>query len=368
MRIAIDGRNLTQRLSGITRYVHEMSLELIRQGHEVQLYAPSPVADQVAPEIRARTRASNAVSPIARQVWARTQLRRNIEAFGPDIFWGPAHRLPPGLDSDVTKVVTIHDVVWKLYPRTMSSRTWLGERLFMQSSLMSADGIVAVTNTTSAEISRWFPSVTAPVQVIYPGANTLNVARSAPFSSRVEDYVLFVGTLEPRKNLVRLIEAFSQLPDKLSRNTPLVIVGGTGWKLKNLQELAQRLGMAERIRFLGHVDDKALSDLYARCLFLAMPSIYEGFGLPIIEANSAGRPALVSTNSSMPEVAGDAALQVDAFSAASISSGLRRLIEDRDFRESLSAKAHSNAQRFDWGHAASNLISFFEELRAKKTR
>jgi glycosyltransferase involved in cell wall biosynthesis len=365
MRIGIDGRNLTQRLSGITRYVHEMSLELIRQGHEVQIYAPSPVTPQVAPEIRSRTRASNAQSPIARQIWSHTQLKQHIDEFSPEVFWGPAHRLPLGLRGDITAIVTIHDLVWKLHPGTMNPRTWLGERLFMRPSLERADGIVAITESTRTALSGCFPSTTAPVEVIYPGVTTLRPPQRDTLPTTVENYILFVGTLEPRKNLERLIEAFSQLPDRLSRNTPLVIVGGAGWKLKNLKELTQRLGMTGRVRFLGHVDDATLSDLYARCLFLAMPSLYEGFGLPIIEANNAGRPALVSTNSSMPEIGGDAALLVDALSTQSISAGLRRLIEDDEFREELSTKAPSNAQRFDWARAANSLVRFFEKRVVK---
>ena len=177
-----------------------------------------------------------------------------------------------------------------------------------------------------------------------------------------EPYVLAVGTVEPRKNLARLFEAFARVPGP----TRLVLAGGRGWGTQAPEAMAARAGIAERFTWLGGVDDRTLSTLYRHAALLAMPSLYEGFGLPILEALSHGTPVLHGDASSMPEVAGEAGLAVDARSVDSIAEGLARMLGDERLRETLAARAAAQAAKFSWGRAARETLAVFEEAVAAR--
>jgi glycosyltransferase involved in cell wall biosynthesis len=142
---------------------------------------------------------------------------------------------------------------------------------------------------------------------------------------------------------------------------PLVLAGGQGWGFTDPANIARRLGIERFVRLAGYVNDAELHALYRGARFLAMPSLYEGFGLPIIEANAAGIPVLTSNTSSMPEVAGDAALLVDPLDVSSIAAGLERLACDDNEHARLAARARANASRFDWAKSAAAMESVFEE-------
>jgi glycosyltransferase involved in cell wall biosynthesis len=173
-------------------------------------------------------------------------------------------------------------------------------------------------------------------------------------------YFLFLGTLEPRKNLIRLLTAYSHLSDSIKDQATLVIAGGKGWGGIDINDTVDDLGLAKYVRILGYVDESILATLYAHALFLAMPSLYEGFGLPLVEAMVRGTPVLTSNNSSMPEVAGNAGLLIDPLDTQSIKNGLEELISNHNFREALADNARANVTRFNWDNAAKQLVSVFE--------
>jgi len=174
-------------------------------------------------------------------------------------------------------------------------------------------------------------------------------------------FFLFVGTLEPRKNLTRLLQAYDSLPLSIKEKMKLVIVGGKGWGKVNLLDMITQLDLTEHVKVLGRVDDMALATLYANAQFLVMPSLYEGFGLPLVEAMSYGTPVLTANNSSMPEVAGNAGLLVDALDVESIADGLQEMITNNRLRERLAKNAKLNVSRFSWDNSAKKLITVFEK-------
>ena len=194
-----------------------------------------------------------------------------------------------------------------------------------------------------------------------------NLTKSAvPFESLQKfgidrPYFLFVGTLEPRKNLPRLLTAYSRLGESIKEQAILVIAGGKGWGGVDVNEVVAELGLVSHVRILGYVDEITLAALYANAQFLAMPSLYEGFGLPLVEAMISGTPVLTSNNSSMPEVAGNAGWLVDALDIGSIGNGLNKLICDEQLRGKLAANAKSNVARFSWDKSAQLLITVFEQ-------
>ena len=174
-----------------------------------------------------------------------------------------------------------------------------------------------------------------------------------------DNFILYVGTVEPRKNLARLIEAFARItqryPDLL-----LAIAGKRGWLCDDLDALVQRLGLQDRVRFLGFIEESEKPILIRAARLFAYPSLYEGFGIPVLEALSCGTPVLSSNASSMPEIAGDAALLVEPTSTSQIAEALRILLEDEGLRMSMIARGFKRALQFDWRSTAEQTLKVYE--------
>jgi glycosyltransferase involved in cell wall biosynthesis len=305
--------------------------------------------------------------PLLRAFWGQALLPRQAASRGVDVLWGPAHRLPGRLRGNIARIVTIHDLVWRHAPQTMRRQTWLGDRLLMRRAVQAADAIVTDSDATLRSVTEEFGPVGRPSIRIYPGAIALRPNPRIDLSSKLgidRPYALFVGTPEPRKNLPRLIEAYRSLEPTLRGCCMLVLAGGGGWGDADL--VGNIRGFENDIRVVGRIADSELAALYQGCLFTALPSLYEGFGFPILEANAFGRPVLTSDASSMPEVGGEAALLVDPTSTVSIGEGLVRMIADDRFRRGLAAKAEENASRFTWRRFGEQMLAVFEKAVSKR--
>ena len=344
----------------------EMCRALGEQGHSVILYIPEAPLTPIPPLTGCEIRISNFKGPWRRVIWSLTELPGKANSDCLDLFWGPAHRLPPRLASNIPTVLTIHDLVWRKAPETMRWQTWIGERAFMQASLRRAEYIAAVSNATANDIVDLQPDVAGRTQVIYPGLTRLpqpGGRAMAPVDSHGNNlpYALFVGTLEPRKNLVRLLQAFASVAMSELSDLMLVIAGGQGWRHGDLSELIKQYGIQDRVILTGYVSDSELSQLYASARFLLMPSLYEGFGFPIIESQSFGVPVITSNVSSMPEVGGIGALLVDPLSTVDISNAMVRLASCSQLRSELGDAARINAARFSWHKASRELIGLMKD-------
>lgn len=366
MKIGVDGRNLVPGLTGIGRYVFEACRHLAFKGHELVLYLPEAPSKPLPEWHGVIARIGNYRGSIRRAIWGQTVLPRLAAMDDLDVFWGPAHRLPSFLDRRIPRVVTIHDLVWMNAAPTMRFQTWMGERVFMRPAILGADRIVAVSTATANAVKVAFPAAADKVGVVHSGLTRLSGFQSKEaFSSFAKahqidrPYALFVGTLEPRKNLARLLEAFARLPEETRNNILLVIAGGQGWRLGNLNTFVAQLGIEPSVRLTGYISDVDLAGLYANARFLAMPSLYEGFGFPIIEANAAGVPVLTSDSSSMPEVAGDSALLIEPSNIDAIADAMNRLVNDELLYRQLAERARPNAARFDWNKSTDALLDIF---------
>ncbi|MEN3141365.1 glycosyltransferase family 1 protein [Ochrobactrum sp. WV_118_8] len=373
MKIGIDARNLVPGMTGIGRYVFEMCRHLSFKGHELFLYLPENPASSLPDWPRTSLRIGNHPGGILRMVWGQSVLPKLAAEDAIEVFWGPAHRLPSSLDKRIPRIVTIHDLVWKKAPSTMRSQTWLAESILMKPAIRHADQIVADSKSTAEDLRKYFPEAGAKTKVIYPGRSEIasNCSDFLHFARKLEidrPYLLFVGTLEPRKNLPRLLKAFSMLPEATRKKLLLVIAGGQGWHLTNLTELITELGIKPSVRLTGYVKDSELAGLYTNAHFLIMPSIYEGFGFPIIEANAAGIPVLTSNCSSMPEVAGDAAILTDPNNTRLIADSIMHLLNDAALYKRLKSRARPNAERFDWNQSANMLLDTFQEAIEMRRR
>lgn len=361
MKIGIDARNLVPSLSGIGRYVLEMCRALGEQGHSLILYLPEVPHSPLPPLPGCELRFGHFKGPWRRVIWSMTALPKAAKQDQLDLFWGPAHRLPPGLPSYLPTIVTIHDLVWLRAAETMRWQTWLGERAFMAASLKRASHIVADSEATAEDIIEFYPDAAVRIDVVYPGLTNLpppggRILVPVDDQGRQQRYALFVGTLEPRKNLARLLQAFASIVPSSLSDVKLVIAGGQGWRMGDLSALIANHGIQDRVILTGYVSDAELARLYASAEFLLMPSLYEGFGFPIIEAQSFGVPVITSNRSSMPEVAGAAAIYVNPEDISDIATAILTLVSNADLRTKLGDNAMSNASRFSWHKAAHTLI------------
>jgi glycosyltransferase involved in cell wall biosynthesis len=376
MRIAVDTGGLADG-GGIGRYLSSLLGEMLESTageHEWLLYGrtlgrPGRPAGPTLATVRCR--ADRFPPHTGRIASLFTSSPYWAARDSPDVFWGPAHRLPGWLPRRTARVVTVHDLCWKFAPQAMRPVTrWLDATL-MPASVRQADRILAVSHATGAQVAESFPDVAGRIVVVSLAAAPLPAPcpldRLAALGVRVP-YVLVVGTLEPRKNLRRLLQAFAILPSSLREGTQLVFAGPAGWGDAIDPSDVAALGIEDRVRMLGRVADDVLASLYRHACFLAMPSLYEGFGLPLVEAMSQGTPVLASSVASLLEVAGEAGLLVDPLDVDSIAAGLARMLGEAGLRDRLASRAASQAARYSWARAARETLSVFEAAVSARRR
>ncbi len=369
MKIGIDARNLVTSTTGIGRYLLEVSRHLALLGHELHFYLPETPHRVLTDLPAAKLHVARFPGAIRRMIWAQTELPRRAAQEEIDVFWGPAHRLPFFLDRRIPRVITIHDLVWRDMSTTMRWQTWMGDRWLMKPGIAVADEIVAVSTATANVLKTVFPGCEEKLNVIHPGLTAIGgtaVPKELSSFGIDRSYILFVGTLEPRKNLLRLLQAYAALSEVTRQRFLLVLAGGQGWRLGDLKQRIVELNIEPSVRLTGYVSDPDLAQLYSHAHFLAMPSLYEGFGFPIIEANAMGIPVLTSNTSSMPEVAGKAGIFVDPNDARSIHDGLQSLAMDDALHARLAANARANSLRFNWSESVHQLECVFEKAIAKR--
>jgi glycosyltransferase involved in cell wall biosynthesis len=268
-------------------------------------------------------------------------------------YWPSPPRRRPGAPP---AVVFVHDLAFKVRPGEVpwQQRAYLG--VLFPRSLPRAAGVLVPSAATRADLLAAYPAV-APesVQVVPEAAAELGTQAAALPAGLEPGFLLAVGTVEPRKNYPRLLGAYRRLADP----PPLVVVGREGWAYGEAMDL---LRSTPGVRLLGHVSDAELLGLYRNAVALAFPSLYEGFGLPLLEAMREGLPALIGSRGALPELAGGAALAVDAADEAAIAEGLRRLLDDTELRARLSEAGRRRASEFSWARAARQTL---EVLRAQ---
>ena len=356
IRVAVDARPLSCPTTGIGRYTQSLLSRLFNSRDWAwYLYSERPLLWSESLPENVKVRFPNFMLPSAGSLFAQVAFPIWAKRDQADLFWSPRHHLPLFLGSDVRSIVTIHDLVWKHFPETMSRFGRILDSRLMPPSIRKADKVIAVSDATRLE-----------VEAISPSADVSTVLE-APFLEGSErsgfgEYFLFVGTLEPRKNLARLLSAYGKYVSGSTGALPLKICGGKGWGLPELEGLIRKNSLAEHVEILGYVDDAELPALYQNARALLMPSLYEGFGLPIVEAFSQGTPVLTSNRGAMEEVASDAGLLVDPENVEAMAAALARLTDELELIEQLQLHAHARAKQFSWDAAAEQTLSLMESL------
>jgi glycosyltransferase involved in cell wall biosynthesis len=231
-------------------------------------------------------------------------------------------------------------------------RSMVIERLTLGVAVRRSAAFIAISQATAEAFEQRFPRARGRTTIAPLAAASSVVEPRERVNGRLPaaGFVLAVGTLEPRKNLPRLAEAYRALPEQLRLEHPLVVVGKLGWQVRDTVDALRSLG--ESCHVLGHVSDADLAELYRRCAVFCYPSLGEGFGLPVLEAMTCGAAVITSDRSSLPEVGGDAVEYVDPTSTTSIEDALERLLRDPARREELATRARARAGQFSWAHTA----------------
>lgn len=271
------------------------------------------------------------------------------------------------------KVVTVHDMVYKTFPETVRGRTRYMLDTGLKRSMKRADLIVTDSEFSKSEIIKYFPKWESKIRVVPCGVD-LERFRPCTEPQRIPEvkksleiegeYFLYVGTIEPRKNLERLMTAYAAFAKKVGENAPkLVLAGGKGWLDKGIYSRVEKLGMEKNIIFTKYIPSEDMNPLMCGALAFVFPSIYEGFGMPPLEAMACGVPVLTSGEASLPEVTGDCAVICDAYDVKSIVQGLYRLYSDEKLRKELSRRGLERAQGFTWERSAKMLMDVYRELK-----
>ena len=277
--------------------------------------------------------------------------------------------VPPGVKGKVVTIV--YDMVYKVYPETMSRKTRLMLNLSMERSCRRADAIITISEFSKTEIIKYLGVPPKKITVMpcgvdfrkfRPDYDIADINKAKSKYGTTEDYFLYLGTLEPRKNIERLIEAYCLLKKRRGDIPKLVIAGKKGWLYDTIFTKVNILELGNDVIFTGYVDEIDAPVLMKGAVAFVFPSLYEGFGLPPLEAMACGTPVITSDTASMPEVAGDAAIMVDPYSVESISQAMERLLLDHNLRLQLIKKGLERASMFTWDRAVDIVSDVYEQL------
>lgn len=290
-------------------------------------------------------------------LWHPVQGMRAAVAGGAQLYHCPAPRAPL-TRGQLPLVVSVHDLTVLMHPHTMSRWNRLYTRATLRRVLASADRVVAVSNDTANDLDRLLGVGGERVRVVHNGVDGAFFDAPPGPAPVGGEYLLFVGTPEPRKNLQRLLGALTLLRERGFAGR-LVVAGSDGWGGVTLPGNGGGSGASAGVVALGRVDDITLRALYAHARCLVLPSLHEGFGLPALEAMAAGCPVVAAGVGALPEVCGDAAVLVDPLSPHAIAAGIERALHDGD---PLRAAGRERARAFGWDRAAESLVGVYREL------
>ncbi|MCG3210878.1 MAG: D-inositol-3-phosphate glycosyltransferase [Anaerolineae bacterium] len=361
------------RRTGTETYALELIKAMARLAgsrSRLRLYTPHPPQHPDWPDSAG---VETRVIPLPR-LWTHLRLSAELLRRPPDALFVPAHVLP--LVCPAPAAVTVHDLGYRHYPQAhrRADRWYLDWTTRRHTRV--ARHIIADSQATQTDLLNFYRADAWRISVVYLGrdeslAPVTNVAQIEQAKSRCQlagDYLLYIGTLHPRKNLVRLIEAFAaarpQLPAELA-GVKLVIAGQKGWLFDQIFARVAELGLAEHVIFPGFVANADKPALLSGALAYVFPSLFEGFGLPVLEAMACGTPVLTSNVSSLPEVAGDAALLVNPHDTAAIAAGLLKVMTDAGLRQQLRARGFEQIQKFSWDTAAAQVLEILERIASE---
>jgi len=389
MRLLLNVSSLQAPLTGIGRYTLNLTSSLLKSGRVSEvtgfsaagLLGPAEV-ERLLQSLDTEAKQSRSVSgdrsglralvaslPGARFAYRNMRefnLRRQFQQLREHVYWEPNYLIA---HDDFASVVTLHDVSHLRYPEFHPATRIKEMGRVLPRTLSAATRLNVVSEFTCREVVEYF-NPKQPIDIVPPGVgeeffnvSADEVARCKEKFNLPHEFVLSVSTLEPRKNLARLVDAYEQLPEALREKYPLVLAGATGWHASPIENSLRRLVEKKQAIILGYVEQPMLPALYAAATLTAYVSVYEGFGMPIVESMAAGTPVLTSNVTSMPEVSGKYAALVPPDNVAEIASALEHCLSNPDRLISMSQAGVARAREFSWESAA---LKLFESLEMAK--
>mgnify|MGYP000014575608 CR=1 FL=1 len=367
MRIGIDARLVYYSQAGITQYTLRLIQGLAEIDRENEFIILQSRKDKNTIVVdKPNFKRVSLWTPSHHRLEQYT-LHLEISGLDLDILHSPDF-IPP-FRSNSKSIITIHDLAFLLYPHflTKESARYYGQ---IDQAVKRADHIIAVSESTKRDTVHLLGTPGHKITVIYESANPIYkpVSDQEPLKRTRDkyhingDFILFVGTIEPRKNVPTLLRAYRRLLDNYKADVKLVIVGRRGWLCEEVFDLVDELKLNNDVLFLGRVPIEDLLYLYNAAQLLVQPSFYEGFGLPPLEAMACGTPVVVSNVSSLPEVVGDAGILVDPQEASELTVAIWRVLTNSALREDLIAKGLKRAQCFSWKKMALQTLELYQRV------
>ena len=379
MRIGFDVSQTGKDKAGCGYFADSLIRALYQVGpeHEYLLYAsfgpyywdakaPNPALLRLGEKVRLYLRHSDFES--AEFFWRNPPAEAWDEPLGePDLIHANNFFVPYPLHR-TRLIYTLYDLSFLHHPEWHTNANWVTTFLGgVYYASLFADGIVAISEYSRQDFLHMFPYFPPERIWAVPLASRFPLQSEKPRPPRSIDlrpgrFWLAVGTLEPRKNYPTLLQAYASFLREVPEADPLVIAGGQGWRMEYLRELIASLGLQQRVHLLGYVSDPELQWLYSHCKAFVYPSLFEGFGLPVLEAMSLGAAVLTSWTTSLPEVAGEAALLVDPHRVEELRDAMLQLHRNQSLRAELRERALAQAARFSWEHTARQVFAVYERV------
>lgn len=374
MRVGIITYGLDRPLTGIGRSTLELILALDRKRPDIRLVLLNPFGKDA---LGLGERFETARLPFCRRLpmlltLGNLAVARAAREKALDLVHDPTGVSPFLWGKDQApykRVLTVHDLIPLTHPEVHTWFTNFVFRVWIPATLKKVDGFITVSQSSRQDLERLWAVSPEKIRVIYPGKGEQFRPIPDPQAIRAairgygvrEPYILYVGTNEARKNLDRLLAAFAQIVDAFPQHQ-LVVAGPKKWKATNLPGIIQQLGLEGKVRVTGYVSEEHLPHLYSGAALFVFPSLYEGFGLPPVEAMACGTPVLSSAAAPLAEIGGEAVITVDPYDVGALARGMYRLLTDLPLRSEMRRRGLERAQAFDWDKTAEATATFYDEV------
>jgi glycosyltransferase involved in cell wall biosynthesis len=369
MRIGFDGFPLVQEKTGVGHYTYELAqaLAALAPADHFEIVSPVPFDASIDSPLPNLQLVSLGVASWKRRFWWSATLPRYCARAGFSLFHGTNFELPYW--SGCPTVLTLHDLSLLLFSETHEKHRVRRARLKLPHTASKANAIITPSENVKSEVcehlgvsaDKVFAIPEAARRSFYPASSSEITAARERLGVEGE-FILCVGTVEPRKNLLNLIRAFEELVTKNFTSLQLVIAGKPGWLSNELDTYLAGSPIKQRVLFTGHISDDELRALYSSCLVFVYPSLYEGFGLPLLEAMACGAAVVTSNVPSIIETVGTMARLVSPTDVHDIAQGIKSLIDNVDERQHLSAAGRRHAEKFSWQRTASATLEVYETV------
>lgn len=375
LRIALNAQLLnldsSYRSAGISQYIYGLLRHLPAQSKRFQYYVHTGEAEAVLDGMQRLLTTRHTKRPLVRIVWEQVVWPLALQRLQPDLVHGLAYVLP--LAYRGKGIVTVYDLTFLRVPMAFRAPNRLYLQTMTRLAVRRAAHVCAISESTRRDIVQTLGVPEASVSVVYPGVDE----RFRPASPEAleafrrrhglpERYVLYLGTLEPRKNVITLVRAYARLVAREPQTPLLVLAGAKGWYFEDVFAEVERLGLQERVMFPGYVPAEEQALWYSGAEVFVYPSRYEGFGMPVAEAMACGTPVIASTAASLPEVVGDAGLLVPPDDEVALADTLAHVLANREVRETLSTAGRRQAAKFSWPAAAQAQVRIYEQCAGVK--